>query len=61
MDEKTRIKTDIEKLFCKYQQEESLINALVIYVDYERFNAKHDGAMYAIDKVRESFDLETDV
>ena len=50
----------IVDLFNKYYglPTSKLVEALALYVEHERFKAKVDGGMYAINKVKESFGVK---
>ena len=55
MEEILRIEKDLEEFVNKYSNKDTLVEALVLYVNHEKFKSKHDGVMMAYDKIREKF------
>lgn len=51
------MREEIERILDSFEgiSREALVNALVMFVEHERFDAKHEGAMYALDRVRDAF------
>lgn len=55
--EEIRIHERVVDLFNKYSDTEALINAIVRFVDHEKFQSKTDGTMLAIEKIKEKFGI----
>ena len=51
------MREEIERILESFEgfSREALVNALVRFVEHERFDAKHEAMMETMDKVRASF------